>query len=156
MQGMLRQFAGLEVDWVHGRVRTSGGAWGKVELNPSFWRDLAWWSSAIAVAQCKPMKAPPPGIAAVTGTDASDLACGELVWLDGAREEVVMLFTQAERRRPINFRELLGVYRLLDRWGARLAGKTVLVDIDNTATVGATAGMFSSAEDMQELSLIHI
>ena len=71
--------------------------------------------------------------------------------MDGAREEVVMHFTRAEKRRPINFRELLGVYRLMDRWGARLAGRTILVDIDNTATVGAATGMYSKAEDMQEL-----
>ena len=151
MQGMLRQFAGLEVDWAHGKVRTHSGAWGQVALNPAFWRDLAWWRSAIPVAHRKPMEKPQIGIAAVTGTDASDLACGELIWKDGGREEVAMTFTNAERRRPINFRELLGVYRLLDRWGVRLQGQTALVDIDNTATVGATTGMFSKAEDMQEL-----
>ena len=74
MQGMLRQFAGLEVDWMHGRVRAKAGLWGQVELTPSFWRDLAWWSSAIGSAQCKPMQPKAAGEAAVTGTDASDLS----------------------------------------------------------------------------------
>ena len=48
------------------------------------------------------------GEAAITGTDASDFACGELAWIDGAREEMRVLFSRAEKRRPINFRELLG------------------------------------------------
>ena len=55
MQGMLRQFAGLEVDWVRGRVRVKAGTWGRVNLTPSFWRDLAWWNGALANAHCKPM-----------------------------------------------------------------------------------------------------
>ena len=91
------------------------------------------------------------GEAAITGTDASDHACGELAWIDGAREEMNSIFTRAETRRPINFRELLGVYRLVERWGSRLEGRTLLIDIDNSATVGASKALFSKAEDMQEL-----
>ena len=91
------------------------------------------------------------GTAAITGTDASDLACGELAWIDGAREEMVLRFTRAERRRPINFRELLGVVRLVERWGHRLRGHTLLIDIDNATSVGAVSSMFSRSEDMQEL-----
>ena len=151
MQGMLRQFVGLEVDWAHGRVRHAFGAWGKVDLTPAFWRDLTWWRGAIGSAHCKPMHGSSIGEAAISGTDASDFACGELVWLDGAREELRMVFTQAEKRRPINFRELLGVYRLIERWGPRLVGRTLLIDIDNSATVGATSKLYSKAEDMQEL-----
>ena len=37
---------------------------------------------------CLPFDAPKLGELAVIGTDASDFACGELVWLDGMREEV--------------------------------------------------------------------
>ena len=96
-----------------------------------------------------PLKGAPLGEAAITGTDASDYACGELVWLDGAREEMNLVFTPAEKRRPINFRELLGVYRLVERWGGRLEGRTLLIDIDNTATVGAARAEFSKSEDMQ-------
>ena len=124
MQGMLRQFVGLEVDWADGRVRHAFGAWGKVDLTPAFWRDLTWWRSAIGSAHSKPMQGSSLGEAAISGTDASDFACGELVWLDGAREELRMVFTKAEKRRPINFRELLGVYRLIERWGPRLVGRT--------------------------------
>ena len=151
MQAMLRQFAGLEVDWMRGRVRYVQSAWGSVQLQPGFWRDLAWWRSALAVANCSPMHSPSVGLAAIVGTDASDEACGELAWVDGTREEMVLRFTEAERRRPINFRELLGVLRLVERWGARLRGCTLLIDIDNTAAVGASTRMFSKAEDMQEL-----
>ena len=42
------------------------------------------------------MEAEPLGEAAICGTDASDFACGELVWIDGAREEAVLVFTSAE------------------------------------------------------------
>ena len=151
MQGMLRQFAGLEVDWIRGRVRYARGRWRAVPLSDGFWRDLSWWRSALRCANCIPFRVQEVGVAAVVGTDASDYACGELVWLDGAREEMVLTFTDAERRRPINFRELLGVVRLVERWGARLEGRTLLIDIDNTAAVGSTDAWFSRAEDMQEL-----
>ena len=43
------------------------------------------------------------------------------------------------------------MYRLVERWGARLRGRTFLIDIDNTATVGAARARFSKSEDMQEL-----
>ena len=91
------------------------------------------------------------GTTAVVGTDASDHGCGELAWIDGSREEMFLEFTRAERRRPINFRELLGVVRLVERWGHRLCGFTLLIDIDNTASVGASRAWFSRSDDMQEL-----
>ena len=151
MQGMLRQFARLEVDWARGSVRWPGGEWGKVPLTRAFWRDLVWWKGAIDSNPSVPMGRVSAGVAAITGTDASDHACGELVWHDGGREEMQMIFTRAEKRRPINFRELLGTYRLVERWGARLEGRTLLIDIDNAATVGAASSAFSKAEDMQEI-----
>ena len=152
MQSMLRQFVGLEVDWMRGSVRYARGVWGRIRLSDGFWRDLAWWRSALHRANCVPMHSPEAaGLAAIVGNDASDLACGELAWVDGGREEMVLRFTAAERRRPINFRELLGVVRLVERWGARLRGCTLLIDIDNTAAVGAATRMFSKSEDMQEL-----
>ena len=91
------------------------------------------------------------GDAAITGTDASGLACGELAWIDGEREEMVLRFTRAERRRHINFRELLGAVRLIERWGHRLRGRTLLIDIDNSAAFGASRKQASASEDMQEL-----
>ena len=48
MQGMLRQFAHLDIDWTRGVVRFLGQErWGKVELTDAFWRDLSWWQSAL-------------------------------------------------------------------------------------------------------------
>ena len=91
------------------------------------------------------------GEIAVVGTDASDLACGELVWLDGHREETVLTFTHAERRRPINFRELRGTLRVAELWGGRLAGRLVLVETDNTFGHEATSKLRCKAEDGQEL-----
>ena len=60
-------------------------------------------------------------------------------------------FTEAERRRPINWRELLGVYRVLAVWGPELAGRLVLLETDNMAAKGAAAKGSSTSTDMQEL-----
>ena len=87
---MLRQFAGLEVDWARGSVRYVNCEWSSVKLTPAFWRDLAWWQSALQIANSVPLGRSAVGEAAITGTDASDYACGELAWLDGAREEMVL------------------------------------------------------------------
>ncbi len=61
-----------------------------------------------------------------------------LVWgASGAREETRLVFTRAERRRPINFRELLGCLRALEMFGERLRGRTVLMELDNTCAFEA-------------------
>ena len=52
-------------------------------LVEGFRRDLVWWRSATRRANCTPMAVPRAGEAAVAGSDASDYACSELVWLDG-------------------------------------------------------------------------
>ena len=87
----------------------------------------------------------------LAGTDASDWGTGQLVWIDGQREEVSLRFTRAEQRRSINWRELLGISRVVELWGPRLAGATVLIETDNTAAHGASEKGASSSEDMQEL-----
>ena len=162
MQSMLRQFKGLEVDWARGMVRYVHSQWQQVELLEGFWRDLHWWRSALRRQNCRPFDTPTVGELAVVGTDASDLACGELVWLDGAREETVLLFTSAERRRPINFRELRGTLRALEVWGARLRGRLVLIETDNSFGHYTTSNLRCKTEDSQELvrrilhlSLVH-
>lgn len=153
MQAMLRSFKGLEVDWMRGTVRhLFSERWGSVTLPSGFWRDLHWWRSALAKANCTPLDVPALGTAALVGTDASDFACGELVWLDGQREETRLVFTRAERRRPINFRELRGCLRVLEVFGERLQGRTVLVEIDNTCAFEAARKFYSKAEDLQELT----
>ena len=152
MQSMLSSFAGLEVDWRRGSVRrTAGGPWQEMAVGDGFWRDLEWWSEHLEKRNCVSTEPSRRGEAAVTGTDASGWGTGQLAWLDGAREEVQLEFTEAERRRPINWRELLGVLRVVETWGERLAGCCVLIEADNTAAVGAASKMASSAEDMQEL-----
>jgi hypothetical protein len=151
MQAMLRQFAGLEVDWARGMVRHVDSAWTKVTLTGGFWRDLHWWRSALLGPNCVAFDQPSVGEIAIVGTDASDLACGELIWLDGAREETQLLFTHAERRRPINFRELRGTLRALELWGHRLRGRLVLIETDNTFGHEGASKMRCKAEDGQEL-----
>ena len=89
--------------------------------------------------------------AVLTGTDASNWGTGQVLWLDGGREESSLEFTHAERRRPINWRELLGIVRVCTVGGERLRGKTVLVETDNMAARGAASKFSSKAADMQEL-----
>ena len=151
LQAMLRQFKGLEVDWARGMVRHFSSAWTQIDIHDGFWRDLRWWRSALKRCNCIPFGLPAVGEVAIVGTDASDLACGELVWLDGAREETVLHFLHAERRRPINFRELRGTLRALEIWGSRLSGRLVLVETDNTVGHEVVRKLRSKAEDMQEL-----
>lgn len=150
---MLSQFSGLEVDWNRGEVRFSGGrgAWGLVELRDDFWRDLQWWDDHFERRNCTSIRREARGEAAITGTDASDWGTGQLMWLDGAREEVVLQFSRVEQRRSINWRELLGIVRIFENFGHRLRGRCVLVETDNMAAKGAAANRSSTSGDMQEL-----
>jgi hypothetical protein len=74
----------------------------------------------------------------------------QIIWPgDGGREEHVLIFSAAEKRRSINWRELLGIVRVCQLGGERLRGKTVLIESDNMAAVVATRKMSSKAADMQ-------
>ena len=151
MQGMLSSFGGLEVDWRRGHVRARGTGWRNMRVGGSFWRDLEWLSEHLERRNCVPIEEPPHGAAAITGTDASGWGTGQLAWLDDGREEVQLRFTEAERRRPINWRELLGIVQVLEAWGERLAGRLVLIESDSMAALGAAGKLALSSEDMQEL-----
>ena len=152
MQGMLSQFKGLEVDWARGSVRpTAGGAWSKITLSGSFWRDLDWWSESFEFRNSTDLIEPERGEAAITGTDASGWGTGQVAWIDGGKEESRLRFGTAECRRPINWRELLGIVRIIDLYGAQLSGRCVLVETDNMASKMAADRSGSKAEDMQEL-----
>ena len=66
-------------------------------------------------------------------------------------EEEVLRFTRAEQRRPINWRELLGIVRVLTTYGEELRGRSVLIEGDNTASLSAAESQTSKAHDSQEL-----
>ena len=57
----------------------------------------------------------------------------------------------AEKQRPINWRELLGILRVVQVHGAELAGMTVLIETDSMAAKGAAEKGSSTARSMQEL-----
>ena len=150
MQGMLSTFGGLEVDWQHGRVRARHGQWDLVELAEGFWLDVEWWSDHLASRNCVPIDAPRRCEAMVAGTDASDWGAGTVAWIDGHKEECNLRFTRAEKRRPINFRELLGIVRITELYGHRLHGFRVMIETDSMAAKGAAEKMASTAACMQE------
>ena len=154
MMSMLSQFSGLVVDWRRGEVRPAkgSGAWTKgVTLQPGFWRDLSWWHERFESQNCTPLDAPARGEVALCGTDASDWGTGQLMWEDGLRAEAVLEFTDAERARSINWRELLGIVRVLEQFGEELRGRSLLIEGDNTASLSAAEKESSKAEGSQEL-----
>ena len=152
MQGMLASFVGLEVEWRRGAVRARGEVWRAMTIGDGFWRDLDWWDQQLTSNNCVPLAPAPPARAAVqAGTDASDFGAGEVIYLGGQREETRLLFTRAEKRRPINWRELLGILRILEVWGARLRGSRLLVETDNMVAWTTGSSGHSKAAEMQEL-----
>ena len=154
LQGMVSQLSGLEVDWARGVVRplrVAGGGWRRVQLSGAFWRDLEWWQDALETRNCTELERPARASAAVTGTDASDWGTGQVAFLAGGREELQLRFTAAELRRTINWRELLGIVRIIELYGERLRGMLVLIEGDNTASLGAATKWSSKSPGMQEL-----
>ena len=152
MQSMLSSFAGCQVDWRRGSVTFAGGdRSSEMTLPGGFWEDLRWWRQHLEERYSVRWEASSPSEVAVLGTDASGWGTGQLAWLDGGREEVVLEFTRAEQRRPINWRELLGIVRAVEHFGPRLEGRTLLVETDNMAAKGAASKRASKAPDMQEL-----
>ena len=152
MQGMLASFSGLEVEWRRGKVRIPEGQWKSMEIKPGFWADIDWWLTQMTSSNCVPMEKARTAAAAVqAGTDASDFGAGELIFLHGQREETRMKFTSAEKRRPINWRELLGILRVVEVWGERLRGERLLIETDNTVAWATGSKGHSKAPEMQEL-----
>ena len=152
MQSLLSSFRGLSVDWQRGVVTVRGvGAGVGVPLSRDFWQDLEWWRVHLRERYSIPWDTDELAVAAITGTDASGWGTGQLAWVDGQRVESQLAFTWAERRRPINWRELLGIVRVVEQFGELLVGRTVLVETDNMAAKGAASKRSSKAADMQEL-----
>ena len=152
MQAMLSSFAGHTVDWVRGEVSFKGGERRQgIELTDGFWEDLRWWKVHLQERYSVPWKTDELAVAAITGTDASGWGTGQLAWVDGQRLESQLEFTHAERRRPINWRELLGIVRIVEQFGSLLKGRAVLTETDNMAAKGSAAKRSSKTEDMQEL-----
>ena len=121
-------------------------------IGDPFWRDLDWWDQRLETNNCIPLSPPSRARAAVqAGTDASDFGAGEVIYLGGQKEETRIKFTRAEKRRPINWRELLGILRILEVWGQRLGGSRLLVETDNMVAWATGAKGHSKAAEMQEL-----
>ena len=89
--------------------------------------------------------------AVIAGTDASGWGMGQLCWLDGQRSGCSLDSTAAERRRPINWRELLGILRVVELYGEQARGRIVLVKTDNMTARGTAEKLASESADMQEL-----
>ena len=84
-------------------------------------------------------------------TDASDWGAGAVADIDGSSEEASWKWTAYETALPINWRELNGVYLFLKRWGPRLDGSFVHLEVDNLSSVWALRLMRARAPMMAEL-----
>ena len=126
MQSMLAQFAGLVVDWQRGTV-SIGRECKIMTVDASFWRDLEWWREVFSRDNAVRAEKAEREVAAISGTDASDWGTGQLVWIDGEREEVQLRFTECEKSHSINWRELLGIWRILQTW-VRTISRQALAD----------------------------
>ena len=151
MMSMLASFQGMVVDWKRGRVSVGGGAWRSASVPAGFWEDLEWWEDHINARHYTPMEADERRPAVVAGTDASGWGQGGLVWLDGQREEIQLKFSEAERSNPINWRELLGIVRVVQSWGPRLRGMKILVETDNMTAYEVSRKRRARVAAMQEL-----
>ena len=151
MMSMLASFQGMVVDWKRGRVSVSGGAWRDATVPAGFWEDLEWWEDHIDSRHYTPMEEEERRPAVVAGTDASGWGQGGLIWIDGQREEIQLKFTDAERAHPINWRELLGIVRVVQAWGHRLRGWKLLVETDNMTAYETGKRRRARVAAMQEL-----
>ena len=134
---MYAQFRGVLVDWKRGLVRIDGRREHLV-LRKDFFEDVAWWRTNLRYRHTVPIRdetAQEPGV--ISGTDASDWGKGQAIWLSGEREIFQHVFTEAEKRHPINFRELAGCVRILEQWGPRLRGRRLILETDNMAAMWA-------------------
>ena len=152
-QSILSQFRGLmEVDWIHGRVKVRGGNWSTMTVDDEFWRDLEMWRDML---RHNHLVAPNLGAracsAVMAGTDASDWGTGQLIWLDGEREEVQLEFSSFEKGEPINWRELLGMLRVFQFWGWRMRDSLALLEADNMTSVRVLLRGGARSEGMREL-----
>ena len=113
------------MDWRRGAVSFQGGTSQRVALGEGFWDDLlSWWAVHLRERYSIPWVPTQPDDAVLLGTDASDWGTGQLAWLDGTREEVQLELTRAEHRRPINWRELLGIVRCVEEFGPTFRAPT--------------------------------
>jgi len=130
---MYNQFRGVIVDWKRGLVRV-GGKGSQMRVKREFFDDLDWWlENLVSRSAVNLMPRHGRDKATIGGSDASGWGAGQLAWLSGEREEVQMKHTEWERSQPVNFRELVGAVRIVERWGPRLQGMQLRIETDNMA-----------------------
>ena len=85
-------FRGVVVDWKRGLVRFEGDP-RELRMTEEARNDLLWWQENLQARHSvsilpRHLRSERRADATISGTDASDLGRGALVWLSGAREEV--------------------------------------------------------------------
>ena len=122
-----------------------------MRLSKEFFAELSWWEDNLSTRNGIPLIRPlQPVEATISGTDASNIGCGSVVWMSGGREEYKQFWSDAERKFPINMRELIGATRILENWGPRLKNKRVILETDNMATVWCIRRRHARTELMAE------
>ena len=86
----------------------------------------------------------------VFGTDASNKASGGGAWLSGEREDTRHRWSTWELAQPIHFRELAGAVDLIEHYGQRVAGRTIIIETDNMASMYCIRRRRARTEPMAE------
>ena len=155
--GLITQLGGaIKIDWRKGKVLMEN-RWGQLKLNHEFWDEVVWWKNAIQRSNCRLEKEKREVVGIVSGSDASDWGAGSLAWIDGEREEIQFKFTKSEKKRPINWRELLGRLQILEHWEDRMHEEAVevvlLCETDNMTSHMNTVKGRGKQKEMRESQL---
>ena len=120
MARMWDRFRGLIVDWSKGAIRLAAGV-RNVPTDEEMWWDAEWWVRNLSSIAGKSLVSDLEHRWMVRGgMDGSDGGSGQFVVIHSEREEIQYLWTKGELRKPINWRELNGVLRLIRNWGPRI------------------------------------
>ena len=151
MARMWDRFRGVLIDWGRGAVRVANGV-RDLKLDCEFWLDLEWWIKCLQSPMSVLLRGDDACVWEVRcGTDGSDWGSGQFIVLDGEEERMQCEWTPTERRKPINWRELNGVLRMLRKWGPRLRGAKLWMAVDNMTTFELLRRFRVSAPEMAEL-----
>lgn len=151
MSRMWDRFRGVLIDWGRGSVKIANGV-RDLQLDSEFWLDLEWWIGCLSKPAHMLLRADDDCVWEVrSGTDGSDWGSGQFVIMDGEEERMQCEWTPAEKSKPINWRELNGVLRMLKKWGARLKGAKLWMAVDNMTTFELLKRFRVSAPEMAEL-----
>ena len=139
------------IDWKTGEVFR---VWGQepIQLDTEFWEDLRWWELNLFARNYFPMQVEGDVRCSLEGySDASGLGAGASVKMDGEKEMLQVVWSDFEKGHDVNWQELAAVALVCEKWCERLAGKRLVLRVDNMATMYAVRRGTSKSPEMMVL-----